>query len=757
MMKKFARKFVTITSVLAIFNGALLGATLAQNNPPPVQVDPSLVIQQPDKPVQVIYRVYVNGQADVNALANGGWDLVEGRGPDYLLLVGDDDVANRLRAQGFRVERDAADSSSPRFTALPDGLVGINTYYGGYRTVTEQYAHLDSVATAHPDKVSLVTYGTSLQGRPLRAICITKLQAGDCALNVYTGKPRFLMMAAIHARELTTSEMAYRWIDYLVDNYNVDADVTMLLDTSEMWVIPVVNPDGRVIVESGGNTPYLQRKNARDTGACANPPTSSNQDGVDLNRNASTDNYGGAGTSTDPCAQTYRGTGPASEPEQSALESFFQQLFADTKGPNRNDPAATNTRGVFITVHTYSNLVLLPYGDALAAGQAPNVNELRHLAFRMSNYNNYQTGTGDEILYSTTGTTDDWMYGKLGVPSFTFEIGPSSGTCSGFTPSYSCQDSTFWPLNRPAFMYAAKVVRDPYISPSGPTSSNLAVAAVPQGCPATLNGNANDNAYGNASGSVGRPAVQNVSAAEYYIDTPPWNGGTPIAMSASDGSFNSNNENVTASVATGSLSVGRHTLYVRGRDANNNWGSVSAVFLTVNAASTCGGGSPVTLNPTADAYVRSGTYASSNFGTSTSLQVRTSSASSGPRWTYLRFDTSSFSGSLSDAKLRVYGSNSSSNNLTIEAFGVSNTTWGETTITWNNKPALNASAITSLVVNGTSGAYREWNVTSYIQSERAAGRNVVTLALKVPSNVSITFTGSSKESSTNKPQLVITP
>ncbi len=568
-----------------------------------------------------LLRVYVNGQAEVNALANSGLDVIEARGSDYLLVMGDAAVAARLTSQGYRVE--VAETLQP--TGRIGGALGrgeaIDTYYGGYRTVAEHYAHLDTVAASYPALATVFDYGDShlkainAGGHDLKAICITNKQPGDCALSPSIGKPRFLLMAAIHARELSTAETAYRWIDHLTQNYTSNADVKMLLDNAEMWVIPLVNPDGRVVVEAGGNAPYTQRKNVRDTGACSYPPTSSSQDGVDLNRNASTSNWGGAGTSGLGCDLTYRGASAASESEEQALESLFAQLFADTKGPARNDPAATNTQGVFITLHSYSNLVLLPYGDATASGVAPNDAALRSLAFRMSHYNGYKTGTGDEILYITTGTTDDYIYGRLGVPGFTYEIGPESGTCAGFVPAYSCQDGTFWPLNLPALMYAAKAARDPYLAPAGPTAGTLALSAstVSAGTNTTLSANVNDNALGNAAGSVGRPTAQVVSQAEYYLDVPPWSGGSPIAMSAADGSFNANTENVSAVINTTGLSNGVHTLYVRGRDASGNWGPVSALFLTISDTAP---GNTGALAPSANAAVTTGSGDNNGFQTS---------------------------------------------------------------------------------------------------------------------------------------------
>ncbi len=541
-----------------------------------------------------VFKVTVKTTEDVQALTSSEYDVLEGRGPDYLLVLGDDAVASSLRGKGFKVEVERSlakiEQASSRFSPM--------TYFGGYRTVVEHYAHLDSVAAAKPALTTLVDYGDSwrkvqgLGGNDLRAICITNKQAGDCALNPNSTKPRFLLVAAIHARELSTAEMAWRWIDYLLDNYNVDPDVTALLDHNEMWVVPLVNPDGRQIVEQGGNAPYLQRKNANNSagGGCANPPTSSNQSGVDLNRNA-TFKWGGLGTSTSVCTQTYRGTVPASEPEEQALESLMANLFPDQRGPNDADAAPATTTGAMVTLHSSSNYVILPWGfvecNATAcppSQQAPNDAGLRSFAFRMSFFNSYRTGQGSEILYATSGTTDDHAYGTLGIPAYTFEIGPTSGTCSGFTPAYSCQDSTFWPINRPAFLYAAKNVRQPYASALGPSALSLSLSAgtVPQGMSSTLQSVMNDAQFGN--NGFGIPTAQSIAAAEYYVDTPPWAGGTPISMNAQDGTFNATSEIVNASINTSGLSAGRHTLFVRGRDSANNWGATTAAWITVTVA-----------------------------------------------------------------------------------------------------------------------------------------------------------------------------
>ena len=191
------------------------------------------------------------------------------------------------------------------------------------------------------------------------------------------------------------------------------------------------------------------------------------------------------------------------------------------------------------------------------------------------------TGTPGEVLYTTSGTTDDYAYGTLGVAASTIEFGSSSGSCGGFTPPYSCQDG-FYNTNRQLLIYAGKLAREPYTLALGPNTHTASVtpASVVAGTTVTVAARGQDSAYG--STGVARPASQTVNAAQYYLDVPPWAGGTPVAMTATDGNFNSASELIRAlNVSTTGLTPGVHTIYVRSRDASNNWGPVTAVKLTI--------------------------------------------------------------------------------------------------------------------------------------------------------------------------------
>ena len=462
----------------------------------------------------------------------------------YVVAWVDSSQMTSLSEKGFRVEVDAARSH------YPETIPG----FPCYRTITEVYARLDEIAAAYPNLVEKITIGYSYENRPLRVLKLTnKATSGT--------KPRFFVMANIHGRELITPETALVYIEYIVNNYGTSADITWLLDSQEIYVLASSNPDGHVKNEPG--LPWTWwRKNVHPYGSCA--PDSI---GVDLNRNHSF-KWTGSGSSTDPCDDTYRGPSEASEPETAVVQSYIRSLFPDQRGPGDTDPAPDTATGVMITLHSYSNLVLWPWGWTTTA--APNSTGLAALGRKMASFNGY-TAQQSVGLYPTNGTTDDWSYGELGIASYTFEIG-SSG--DGFYPACSRYDALIQP-NISALIYAAKVSRTPYLTSQGPDALNPLVSPqVVEGWP-VLRATIDDSKNGNAV----------IMAAEYFIDTPPWAGGVAHAMQPQDGSFNMPVEVASSPLITSDLGLGRHIIYVRGRDASGFWGPVSAVFYTVTTNS----------------------------------------------------------------------------------------------------------------------------------------------------------------------------
>lgn len=514
-----------------------------------------------------VARVYYQQIADLNQLV--GYDVWEYNNlkEHYVLISMDSTIYGEIAAQGWQLAVDHEATQQLHRSA--------ETFYGGYHTVDELYAELDAIHAANPAITELVDYGdtyckinggcTTLGGQTqpgydLRAIHITNPA-------IPGPKPVFFHMSAIHSREITTPELNMRLIKWLVEGYNVNADATWIVDHHDIWIVPVTNPDGHWLVVLGtlppySGEPFWQRKNAnRSNGCTVWPPDAFSQYGVDLNRNHSF-MWNGGGSSPEPCEQTYRGPSAASEPEVAQLQNLVLSLIPDQRGPGVNDPAPDNTTGLFISTHSAAGLVLYPWG--FTDNAAPNEAGLAAIADKFVSYNGYTPCQPPECLYFVNGTSDDWAYGELGVPAYTFEVGTE------FMPAYSDVDAVQWPANGPAYQYAARIARTPYMLVRGPDALDLNL--VTNSDTVTLTATINDTDNGN----------QTITSAVYQLDTPYWITGTITnTMTASDGNFNSQVEAATAVIDISSLANGRHIIYVRGRDSQNNWGSVSAIFLYV--------------------------------------------------------------------------------------------------------------------------------------------------------------------------------
>jgi N-acetylneuraminic acid mutarotase len=159
-----------------------------------------------------------------------------------------------------------------------------------------------------------------------------------------------------------------------------------------------------------------------------------------------------------------------------------------------------------------------------------------------------------------------------------------------------------------------------------------------------------------------------------------------------------------------------------------------------------------TLLPHADAFIRNGTYANTNYGRDTSLVVKATTLAGAARSSYLKFLLPEMNG-FKTAKLRVYGSNIGDNEtVSLFVYGVENDSWGETTITWNNAPPAQTNSLSSAAVN--TQKYYDFDVTSFIAG-RVAGDNLVSFLIKDPANTIKFFRFNSKENRLNRPQLII--
>jgi glucose/arabinose dehydrogenase len=198
----------------------------------------------------------------------------------------------------------------------------------------------------------------------------------------------------------------------------------------------------------------------------------------------------------------------------------------------------------------------------------------------------------------------------------------------------------------------------------------------------------------------------------------------------------------------------------------NNWsqaGSATQTIATpvndaIYTANYIATGTILTLTPIADAYVTGGKNANVNFGAGSTLISQRNSSVNKSFETFLKFDISAISTNVSSAILRLNGrlSNTQTPLIAVEAHNVTNTTWLENTITWNNKPGAEATILANANVNSTVNQYYEWDITSLIANARAAGSTLVTLKLLNTNSTNNQVIFNSKEAAVNRPQLVIT-
>ncbi|MGW8226708.1 MAG: hypothetical protein ACWGOY_13290, partial [Anaerolineales bacterium] len=179
-------------------------------------------------------------------------------------------------------------------------------------------------------------------------------------------------------------------------------------------------------------------------------------------------------------------------------------------------------------------------------------------------------------IYPSSGSTDDWAYGELGVPAYTFEVGTSFfETCSYF-------EEQILPEQIHALLYAFKAARLPYQNPSGPESIDIGLSALrlAPGAGLQLLFTADDARY--SSSGWGDEPAQVIKAARFNLGSPYWiSGSQPIYLQPDDGQFDSPQETFTAAIDTSDLEMGEQVIFIESQDADGNWGVPGAVFFWI--------------------------------------------------------------------------------------------------------------------------------------------------------------------------------
>jgi carboxypeptidase T len=433
-----------------------------------------------------------------------------------------------------------------------------------YGTVAETFQRMEQLVTDHPTLANIIDIGDSWEkqnltnaGSDLRVLQLTNQ-------NIPGDKPILFMASAIHAREYTTAELNTRFAEYLLSQYGVDADVTWILDHHEIQLSLLTNPDGRQQAETG----ILWRKNTNQS-YCA--PNSSDR-GVDLNRNYPFE--WGIGGSSSECSETFRGPAAATEPEITAQMNHLRSIFADNRGEGPNDAAPEDTPGIFVDIHSFSELVLWPWG--YTSNNSANDFQFQALGKRTAYFNQYRPQPVNDLVI-TGGGSIDATYGELGVASLAFELGTSFfQDCASF-------ENTIYPDNLQALLYLARVAQAPYQQAQGPDIEDLTVIpnVITGATPLQVSGVANDDRYNQSNGSQATGAVQTVTA---YLNELPIQATGGQALSATDGTFDQTSEAFSGSISSQSLPEGQHLIYVQASDGNHPGGTFARFVDVVNPA-----------------------------------------------------------------------------------------------------------------------------------------------------------------------------
>jgi hypothetical protein len=283
------------------------------------------------------------------------------------------------------------------YVAYHDAQRGLRASFDGLYTYAQTVAYLDSLHAEYPSLMTAKdSIGTSWEGRTIWAVKVSDNP------DVNEDEPEVLFDALHHAREPIGVSVLLDLLRHLCENYGSDPEATFLVNEREMWFVPVMNPDGYVYNETSGGD-MMWRKNRRDNpGSC---------EGVDLNRNYGY-HWGEAGSSADPCNDTYHGPSAFSEPETQALRDFI--LAHDFV--------------VQDSYHSVVGVILYPWG--YTTSPAPDQTTFHTIGEERNRDSGYEVGQAASLLYLASGVTFDWAYAEKGILSYTTEVGGS-----GFWPS----------------------------------------------------------------------------------------------------------------------------------------------------------------------------------------------------------------------------------------------------------------------------------------------------------------------------------
>ena len=300
----------------------------------------------------------------------------------------------KLKAAGIPI----LENLDPKLARGGHSVLGFPQRDENYHDYAEMMTAIQNLYNDHNDIMTVSSIGNTHEGRNIWAIHInttpSELASGK------SNKPGAMFFGTHHAREHLSTEVPLMLAQYLLKNRNQER-IAKLLSSRDIWIVPMVNPDGVEWDIASGTGYKMWRKNRK--------LNSNNTYGVDLNRNYGYQ-WGTGGSSSNPSSDVYMGESPFSEPETQAVKKFVEDNLNTT---------------VMISFHTFSELILYPWGHKNGSIENRKDREVfETMARKMATWNGYKPQQSSD-LYIASGDTTDWAYGEHGIFAFTFELSPA--------------------------------------------------------------------------------------------------------------------------------------------------------------------------------------------------------------------------------------------------------------------------------------------------------------------------------------------
>lgn len=327
-------------------------------------------------------------------------DYVNIRTQTIIAYVPNDEHFNRILNNGFMAEKIpdlAKEYADSLWAATRDSDDPMRAYY----TWNEFIAFMQNTADQYPAICELVQFGSSVQNRPLYFMKISD------NVTVQENEPEFRYISSIHGDEVVGYDLLIRLIQLLTSEYGTDPRITNIVNSTELWICPMLNPDGYI-----AHSRY-------------------NANWVDLNRNFPM---------------------PVGSQNPDGLVWQPETIAVMNHGNAQSINLSANLHGGALVVnypwdYTYA---LAPDNDLIIQAA------LAYASNNSSMYNSTefpQGITNGAQWYVITGSLQDWSYGFTSAVDLTIEVGNNKWPPSSHLDSY-------WNLNQESLLSLIEFVQN---------------------------------------------------------------------------------------------------------------------------------------------------------------------------------------------------------------------------------------------------------------------------------------------------------